>query len=516
MKRILITAGIFFFCSVSASVVVACTCTDYSIPTCKRFQSADATFFGKIERITSAVGDKDANVSLGGVGSISSIQSGLIWVHFKVEKAFRGNVGQRIKVLTYRGTSCDLEVKQGQRWMVFAQKDDETGFLSFGACGGNYELSKDDPDIKELEALAKGTAATTVRGNVTLDRFNGLEGAKVTLTGRGLERTTVTDKSGTFVFDVPEAGTYRVKVIVPFSAILMRFRGDDRRISENPTEAETSFEYDAAAVKSSCDYQVFEAYKIDLKATASISGKLIHKGWKLTPKIYPRVCKLMATEKATLESCRSIYEVSMDGSFEVGGLREGRYTLMAGEPDFPDGSSPFLTHYYPGAGDFFKAGAIVLEQGEEKRGIEFNLPPMQSLKEITGQVYHKNGEPAKVALDVINNFYMSAHNYVPGQEPKLLFMHDLLLAWGNNVEEKSIEMVDIADDGSFKLTLFEGYKYILSVETNSWGEKRQCGMLKVDVDSNLKGPLRLVLNEKGVCDEKEFARKLDSESQKRK
>ena len=55
--------------------------------------------------------DNDASVQLEGVGSISSRGSGLIWVHFTLEHAFKGVSGKTIKALTYRGTSCDIGVR---------------------------------------------------------------------------------------------------------------------------------------------------------------------------------------------------------------------------------------------------------------------------------------------------------------------------------------------------------------------------------------------------------------------
>jgi hypothetical protein len=113
MKLILKAGTFLLFCAAVFNDVNACTCLDYGVPTCALFSRADAVFVGKIERITSAMGDKDASVELGGVGSISSRGGGPIWVHFTIEHAFKGVSGKIVKALTYRGTSCDLGVKGG-------------------------------------------------------------------------------------------------------------------------------------------------------------------------------------------------------------------------------------------------------------------------------------------------------------------------------------------------------------------------------------------------------------------
>jgi hypothetical protein len=69
--KLMLKAGTFLLlCAAVFNEVNACTCLDYGVPTCALFSRADAVFVGKIERITSAMGDKEADVQLGGVGSI--------------------------------------------------------------------------------------------------------------------------------------------------------------------------------------------------------------------------------------------------------------------------------------------------------------------------------------------------------------------------------------------------------------------------------------------------------------
>ena len=65
-------------------------------------------------------------------------------------------------------------------------------------------------------------------------------------------------------------------------------------------------------------------------------------------------------------------------------------------------------------------------------------------------------------------------------------------------------------DGKISLSLFEGYSYIVAVETDPWGDKVECGMTKVDISSQPANPLRIVIDRKGRCDEKAFAKELDA------
>jgi len=509
MKLILKAGTLLLLCASLFNEVDACTCLDYGVPTCALFSSADAVFVGKIERITSAMGDKDASVQLGGVGSISSRGGGPIWVHFTIEHAFKGVSGTTVKALTYSGTSCDLGVKEGQRWLIFAHRNDENSNLSFGACEGNGAIEKNSPLIAELEKLSKHSGPLSIRGRVAEQQFSSVKGAKAVITGNGLNLETVTDDDGSYSFRVPKSGPYTVKVIVPFSASLMRFRGDDRPIDEKPEETQTVFEYSATASPDVCDYQYLNTFKIDLKATASIAGVFLLDNWKYVPRFYPSVCRLMPTEEETLKECRTeFYGLNPDGTFKFEGLREGNYTIVLNDNDFLDGSSPFRRHYYPGVRDFSKAEPIVLEQGEQKTQIRFKALPMIPLRAVSGQVFRKDGKP--FSLPEGQKPYIKAYSYEKGKEPKFFFIHSYIVDWGKGKEGREVEMVDVSRDGKISLSLFEGSSYIVAVETDPWGDKVECGMAKVDISSQPANPLRVVIDRKGRCDKKAFAKELDA------
>lgn len=509
MKLILKAGTFLLFCAAVLNEVNACTCLDYRVPICALFSRADAVFVGKIERITSAMGDKDASVQLGGVGSMSSRGGGLIWVHFTIEHAFKGVTGETVKALTYRGTSCDLSVKKGQRWLIFAHRDKETSNLGFGACDGNGTIEKNSPLIAELEKLSKPTGPLSIRGRVAEQQFRDLQGARAIITGNGLNLETITDYDGSYSFEVPTAGPYKVKVIVPFSARLGRFLDDDRSIDEKPEETQTVFEYTATASPAACDYQFFDTFKIDLKATASIAGVFLFDDWKYVPQFYPSVCRLTRTEEETLKECRTeYYGVNPDGTFKFEGLREGNYTIVLNDDDFLDGSSPFRRHYHPGVRDFSKAEPIVLGQGEEKTQIRFKALPMVPLQAVSGQVFRKDGTPFSAPEG--QKPFIKVYRYEQGKEPKYFFIDSYILDWGEGKVGREVKMVNVSPDGKISLSLFEGNSYIVVVEQDPWGDKVECGMAKVDISSQPADPLRIVIDRKGRCDVKAFAKTLDA------
>jgi len=75
-------------------------------------------------------------------------------------------------------------------------------------------------------------------------------------------------------------------------------------------------------------------------------------------------------------------------------------------------------------------------------------------------------------------------------------------------------MVDVSPNGEISLSLFEGSSYIVVVETNPWGDKVECGMAKVDIGSQPANPFRIVIDRKGRCDAKAFAKELDAGNKK--
>ena len=217
----------------------------------------------------------------------------------------------------------------------------------------------------------------------------------------------------------------------------------------------------------------------------------------------------MPTEKETLSECRTEFDgLNPDGTFRFEGLREGTYTIVMNDDDFLDGNSPFPRHYYPGVRDFSKAEPIVLGQGEEKTQIRFKALPMIPLRAVSGQVFRKDGNPFSAPAGP--KPLIKVYSYEKGKEPKYFFMDSYILDWGKGKDGRKVKLVDVSPDGKISLTLFEGNSYIVVVETDPWGDKVECGMAKVDISSQPADPLRLVIDRKGRCDEKEFAKELDA------
>jgi hypothetical protein len=133
---------------------------------------------------------------------------------------------------------------------------------------------------------------------------------------------------------------------------------------------------------------------------------------------------------------------------------------------------------------------------------------MIPLQAVSGQVFRKDGTPFSAAEG--QKPYIKVYGYEKGKEPKFFFIHSYILNWGKGKDGREVEMVDVSPDGKISLNLFEGNSYIVVVETDPWGDRVECGMAKVDISSQPANTLRIVLDRKGRCDEKAFAKELDT------
>jgi len=133
---------------------------------------------------------------------------------------------------------------------------------------------------------------------------------------------------------------------------------------------------------------------------------------------------------------------------------------------------------------------------------------MIPLRAVSGQVFRKDGNPFSAPAGP--KPFIKVYSYEKGKEPKYFFMDSYILDWGKGKDGRKVKLVDVSPDGKISLSLFEGSSYIVVVETNPWGDKVECGMAKVDISSQPANPLRIVMDRKGRCDEKAFAKELDA------
>lgn len=474
MKTFTLLLFTFFFL-LSHQSISACVCNDYGVPTCKEFSNADVMFVGTISKITSLASEKNANKLLDSDYSLSNGQ-GYIGVEFNIEKSFKGTKEKTIKAYTYIGTSCELEVKKGQRWRISADKDETRSLLTFSKCRGNYHIKEPSYDTSDLEAFSKGEFNTPILGRIGKDVFYGIENANVSLTGNGLNLATVTDKYGWFKFPVTQPGKYKIKIIIPYTSALLIFK--KKEITENITENETIYEYEAEVKPNSCDYEYFEIYKMNPNSIAQIFFSAVDSQGNKTSEATPKLCRLKDTETETLKNCFYIRE--HNEKFRGGGLAEGKYVIVVNATDTPDYDSPYPKVFYPGVRNFSEAKIIELGNRQKLDLPDFKLPEKLPTQIVTGIIILENGKP--FTIDLLDNEYSKVDFtfFDPQLAPTFLSMSDEIKFSQTNEYGLSLK-----EDGSFSFPAFVGKKYILEISADGKNEYNYIGQIEFTVDKNL-------------------------------
>lgn len=511
MKKLTFFIISVFVVFISQSEIFACTCIESSTPICARISRSDAVFTGKVEKTTPFSASTNTGVPLGNVNSISTFGgSNLVWLHIKVERDFKGVKEKFVKVLTYTNTSCDLGFKKGERWIFYASRD-EGGNLNVGACSGTSQISNDDAEyINNVAAVAQDKNIESVNGFVQKERYSdiGVKDAIVNVEGMNFSASSATNAYGSFNVRVPQAGKYKVRITVPFSAVvpIVPFGLESNLIEMfEPTETKSVFAYEAVVPQGQCQYSELEFYPVDLKATAEIGGKFVATDGKQFPKFYPQLCALKETEKETLSSCKMYTKFKPDGSFSFAGLREGKFVIVVNPSGFPEVTAPYLRHYYPGVKNFNEAQIINLEQGQKLDNLTFNLLPMLPTREIKGQIFWENKTSVTFSPDASYSEkpLISLHN---PQNAISALDDDYYKFWD---EEKGVyeevNTVEVKPDGTFSITAFEGFEYIIRAIVEDKTKKDYCGFAKIRVDKNLSS-LKMILNRTKKCSADDYAK----------
>ena len=510
MRFISFYIQLFSIILIFKTTIFACTCVEYNTPVCASISRSDAVFTGKVEKITPFSANDSSSVSLGNVGSISTVGgNNLIWLHIKVDRKFKGIKDDFVKVLTYINTSCDLGIKKGEKWIFYASRDDNEN-LGVGACSGTTKISNDDKEyLEEVFSVSQDKNIESISGYIKTDRYSdaGIKDALITVEGKDFFSTTTSGGKGSFNISVPQAGKYNVSISIPLAAVLFDIsygaKSETIKMSE-PTDTKSVLTYEVDVPQGQCLYSELEFFPIDLKATGEIKGKFIATDGKQFPKFYPQLCRVKQTEKDTLSSCKMDTDFNHDGSFSFSGLREGKFVIVVNPSDFPEVSTPYLRHYYPGVRNFKDAQIINFEQGQQLDGLIFNLLPMLPLREVKGQIFWNKKKPVTFENDE-EKAYVSLHNPQRAISP---LDNDYYKFWDEKKRVyEEVKTVEVRSDGTFSILAFDGFDYIIRVSAEDKQEKTHCGFAKITVNKDLQ-LLKMILNRTKKCWADDYAKEL--------
>jgi hypothetical protein len=419
----------------------ACTCIEYEVPVCAAYWRADAVFAGQILDITPVQKKPD--------------QMPTVTLHFIVEQAFRGISGNRVEVETLKGTSCDMPFAKGERYLIYASRDAESKQLFAGACSRTTELKHAEEDLKYINEVIQKTAKESVMGRVVENRYQPLLGVKITVQSDEKTLEAYTDANGDFSIPVTGPGNYKVRAFIPFAAAVMAYREDEQG-KLTTTDALSTFEYEVQISRNQCYYRQLDTFKVDLHATAEVSGNVITASGRglTTGYVY-----LVDAEDP---DARDFKRLDGTGSFKFEGVAVGEYYLVLNPSNEPPGENdaPYPRTYYPQAPEANGATRIVVTEGAKLEHLTLRLGRPWKKRVVKGTVRWQDGEPARGA-------HVSVYD-----------------------GERYVRLVKVDEKGRFNFKVYGEFKYAIAAE--GWGQSRGRSD-RVPIADNNSAALTLVL-----------------------
>lgn len=224
----------------SARNVLACNCFTPTI--CLAYSRAKSVFVGKLEKIETDEKEKIYTII----------------AYFSVEKTFKGETGKLEKV---RFRICDRNsiFKVGERYFVY-KEDAEIN----SPCNRTHSLGKQDSDFEYAESLSEIKPIFTISGIILRLSKDELKKTKIIIEKGKNKYKPVIDKDGNFSFKATRKGLYRVKMLLPFKAMVFVTSGNiGYDVKTSTTPIKTSLEYDLEFKSNECDYREIQVSKID-------------------------------------------------------------------------------------------------------------------------------------------------------------------------------------------------------------------------------------------------------------
>lgn len=285
-----------------------------------------------------------------------------------------------------------------------------------------------------LRTLTQGEAKPSILGRLLLSRFQDLPGLKVTVQSGDTTLEAKTNDKGNFSIPVPGPGKYTVRAFIPFAADVMAHSPDERGKLQT-SDTLTTFEYEVEIAKNECHYRQIDTFKIDLHATAEISGNV------LTTSGRPVNPGFVYLVNAAYPDDSEFEQLDASGSFKFKGVAVGEYYLVLNpRNEAPgDGHAPYARTYYPNVPDASSATKIVITEGAKLENLTLHVGSRLKDRTVSGKVVWENGRSATSAAHVS--------------------VYD---------GERYVRMVKLDEKGRFNFKVYGDFKYAIVAEI--WGQ----------------------------------------------
>jgi hypothetical protein len=370
----------------------ACTCG--ARPTVlDAFDGSDEVVIVRVISVEKA-NDTDEQHYVDGVRSTTMI----------VEKVFKGHLKARDEIVFGQGGGADCiwtfaEQSVGQQFLFYLRRPEalstfpylpskEPGLWFAFGCGRSSGLAGATEDLLYLDNMAKLRGKTRISGriggwqNPNLD----VEGKRIKIIGSKKTYQTKTDNDGVFeIYDLPP-GKYFVEPETPAG-----WKVDPSWLKYSPSVVGN--EYGEPELKS--PKQVAIMLEPKKHASIEIVFKIDNfvRGRVIGPKGRPmyRVCVYLL--RPGQEAWGPSDCTDEQGRFEITGIPQGQYVLVANQDGKPSDREPFHKIFYPNVSERERAAVISIGPGETIDNLDIVVPEVEETITIEGVLRYSDGKP---------------------------------------------------------------------------------------------------------------------------
>lgn len=399
------TAKILICSLLMQAVVEACSC-GRTPTTCELLASAKVAFVGTVRQGT---GPDDPNkpgagFGIGGKPAIVSVET-------NIRGLPEGTL--EIQVDPSIGTSCYLELKAGERWLLFGSLLENGGkrVVYTGGCTGSISISPADPrGIQRMVASYAGGSEPAVRNFVfgEVRKYKGwntrwrddnlIAGAEVSLTPAGPEAAGAKGWKGTTATN----GRFEVEGLSPGVYQFAAAKGD---LGSELMSRETFRDYgDALPVKVEVPAKGCLELPVLLREQTRISGRVRSSGavagaesGKPVPKVTVTAFEAPSDSDGRPRAVRSAV-TDEEGRYEITRIPAGTY-VVAVNAERGEDSSEYPMTFHPASPS--QHGAARVEIGGSSataEGIDITLPGKRKLVTMQVRVVWPDGRPVPEAI----------------------------------------------------------------------------------------------------------------------